>query len=242
MWFVLNYSFPFLLAGFKQAEACKYLHAREPKIVHRDLKSENLLIDDHFTAKVSDFGLSRFIDLDAKMTVCGTPSWVAPEIFREERYTEKVDVYSYAILLWELITQDKPHYGFDAIQLPYLVGKEKLRPAVPEGCPSKVSLVLAKSHLDSSEFNAHAFPLNRVQVRTLLELCWHENPEKRPSFEEICKMVKKLLKEHGGDIDGEMIVVTQTNRRRETAEEALRRAKKEAAKPREGLEDEDAEQ
>ena len=125
----------------RQAEACKYLHAREPKIVHRDLKSENLLIDDHFTAKVSDFGLSRFIDLDAKMTVCGTPSWVAPEIFREERYTEKVDVYSYAILLWELITQDKPHYGFDAIQLPYLVGKEKLRPAVPEDCPAKVGVL-----------------------------------------------------------------------------------------------------
>ena len=122
----------------RQAEACKYLHAREPKIVHRDLKSENLLINDQFTAKVSDFGLSRFIDLDAKMTVCGTPSWVAPEIFREERYTEKVDVYSYAILLWELITQDKPHYGFDAIQLPYLVGKEKLRPAVPGDCPATV--------------------------------------------------------------------------------------------------------
>ena len=79
------------------------------------------------------------------------------------------------------------------------------------------------------------YPRLFPQVHTLLELCWHEIPEKRPSFEQICTMVKGLLKDDGGDIDGEMIVVTQTNRKRETAEEALRRAKKEAAKPREGL-------
>ena len=81
------------------AQAVGYLHRRTPPILHRDLKAENLLLEGNFRCKLTDFGLSRTFSADrpSKMTVCGTPSWVAPEVFRGEEYSEKVDVYSFGV-------------------------------------------------------------------------------------------------------------------------------------------------
>ena len=62
------------------------------------------MVDINFNAKICDFGLSRYIKNDKTMTFCGTPYWTAPEIIRQEAYTEKADVYSYGIVLWEIIT------------------------------------------------------------------------------------------------------------------------------------------
>jgi len=70
----------------------KYLH-RRAKVIQRDLKSRNIMVDNNFNAKICDFGLSRYIKTDKTMTFCGTPYWTAPEIIRQEPYTEKADVY-----------------------------------------------------------------------------------------------------------------------------------------------------
>eukprot|EP00029_Vermamoeba_vermiformis_P011454 TRINITY_DN6301_c0_g1_i1.p1 TRINITY_DN6301_c0_g1~~TRINITY_DN6301_c0_g1_i1.p1 ORF type:complete len:198 (-),score=52.91 TRINITY_DN6301_c0_g1_i1:20-613(-) len=81
----------------------EYLHACN--LIHRDLKSVNLLVDNDLNIKVCDFGLSRLIDRERNMTGnVGTVSWIAPEIFQQEHYTEKADVYSFGALLFQMIT------------------------------------------------------------------------------------------------------------------------------------------
>jgi serine/threonine protein kinase len=87
-----------------------YLHEQDPIIVHRDLKSLNLLLTDDLDCKVTDFGLSRFkAESDERMTgQCGTYHWMAPEVINSENYTEKADVYSVAIILWEIYTRAIP--------------------------------------------------------------------------------------------------------------------------------------
>ena len=91
------------------ARGVYYLH-RKCKVVQRDLKARNVLVDKSLNAKVADFGLSRVLgETDASLTACGTPAWTAPEIIRNiasgERYTEKVDVYSFGIIMWELVAR-----------------------------------------------------------------------------------------------------------------------------------------
>ncbi|KAF8006832.1 hypothetical protein BT93_K0982 [Corymbia citriodora subsp. variegata] len=83
------------------AKGMNYLHKRNPPIVHRDLKSPNLLVDKKYTVKVCDFGLSRLKPrtfLSSK-SAAGTPEWMAPEVLRDEPSNEKSDVYSFGVIL-----------------------------------------------------------------------------------------------------------------------------------------------
>ena len=81
-----------------------FVHSR--KILHCDLKSQNILLTDSWQVKVCDFGLARFQDRFVKDNKgkIGTPHWMAPEILRGEKYTEAADVYSFGVILWELLT------------------------------------------------------------------------------------------------------------------------------------------
>lgn len=148
------------------AEAMTYLHNLSPKILHRDLKAENLLLDRNFNCKLTDFGLSRGYEGKSVMTICGTPCWVAPEIFRGEAYTEAVDVYSYSVVLWELFCFEKPYAEQDAVELPFLVAKENLRPPLLAHCPK--------------------------DINNLMEVTWDADMNKRPSFEEIGKRLIEI--------------------------------------------------
>jgi serine/threonine protein kinase len=96
-----------------------YLHRSSPPIVHRDLKSPNLLVDKNWTVKVCDFGLSRLKHntfLTSKSSA-GTPEWMAPEVLRNELSDEKSDVYSFGVILWELATLQQPWAGMNPIQV-----------------------------------------------------------------------------------------------------------------------------
>lgn len=142
------------------AEAVAYLHSLRPCVIHRDLKAENLLLTSRFRCKLTDFGLSRVYEGRKRtMTVCGTPCWVAPEIFRGEPYNEKIDVYSFGVVLWELFAGKKPYTEYESVELPYRVGKKGLRPPLLRHCPPSV---------------------NR-----LMKDCWQENCALRPTFAEI---------------------------------------------------------
>lgn len=89
------------------------------KIVHRDLKSANCLVDKHYSVKICDFGLSRIVkdDTVCDQTAVGTPEWTAPELLRNEPVTEKCDVFSLGVIMWELSTLKRPWDGIKPMQV-----------------------------------------------------------------------------------------------------------------------------
>ncbi|RWW58871.1 hypothetical protein BHE74_00034272, partial [Ensete ventricosum] len=89
------------------------------KIVHRDLKSANCLVDKHWTVKICDFGLSRVM-IDGALrdnSSAGTPEWMAPELIRNEPFTEKCDIFSLGVIIWELCTLNRPWEGIPSVQI-----------------------------------------------------------------------------------------------------------------------------
>lgn len=157
------------------ARGMNFLHQHNPIIMHRDLKSHNLLVDDAWRVKVADFGLSRMIEehVSATMTVCGTPCWTAPEVLRNQRYSTKADVYSFGICLWELYTRTAPYAGMTPFQVMYGVASSSMRPPINDDCPEP--------------------------WRELMITCWSESPDDRPTFDVIAKTLQNMvLPETGG--------------------------------------------
>lgn len=101
------------------AQGMSYLHSLDRKIIHRDLKSQNILLDANFAVKVADFGLSYMREDVVKSPpllesqggrygVFGTPEWMAPEVMEGEAYNEKVDVYSFGVVFTEMLARQLP--------------------------------------------------------------------------------------------------------------------------------------
>lgn len=107
------------------ARGMSYLHSRSPPILHLDLKSPNILVDEKWRVKIADFGLARMrqtTQMSAKSQFHGTPEWMAPEMLRAEDYDEHADSYSYGVVLWELITAHKPWEDLHPMQIVAVVG------------------------------------------------------------------------------------------------------------------------
>lgn len=90
------------------AKGVYYLHSFNPPILHRDLKSLNLLLDDSFRTKLIDFGWTRKLDIIMTGKI-GTYQWMAPEVISGLNYTEKADVFSFGIILWEIASREPPY-------------------------------------------------------------------------------------------------------------------------------------
>ncbi|CAN6452371.1 unnamed protein product [Victoria cruziana] len=156
--------------AFDVAKGMNYLHRRSPPIVHRDLKSPNLLVDKKWTVKVCDFGLSRLkanTFLSSKSTA-GTPEWMAPEVLRDEPSNEKCDVYSFGVILWELVTMQQPWSSLNPAQVVAAVGFQNKRLQIPSYVNPKVA--------------------------SIIESCFANDPWKRPSFSSIMDSLKSLIK------------------------------------------------
>ncbi|XP_031497119.1 uncharacterized protein LOC116262146 isoform X1 [Nymphaea colorata] len=154
------------------ARGMNYLHHCNPPIIHRDLKSSNLLVDRNWTVKVGDFGLSR-LKRETYLTTKsgkGTPQWMAPEVLRNEPSDEKADVYSYGVILWELVTEKIPWDNLNSMQVIGAVGFMNQRLELP-------------SNLDP-------------RWVAIIESCWHSDPQQRPTFQELLEKLKELQRQY----------------------------------------------
>ncbi|KAK6117820.1 hypothetical protein DH2020_048447 [Rehmannia glutinosa] len=105
------------------------------KIIHRDLKSANCLVNKHWTVKICDFGLSRIMTHTPMKDTssAGTPEWMAPELIRNEPFTEKCDIFSLGVIMWELSTLNRPWDRIPPERVVYAVANEGSRLEIPEG-------------------------------------------------------------------------------------------------------------
>ncbi|CAM6129053.1 unnamed protein product [Calypogeia fissa] len=170
------------------AEALQYLHSQaSPSIVHRDVKAENILLGNHFAAKVADFGLSKMLDTGAthiSTEVKGTFGYMDPEYFSTFQLTEKSDVYSYGMVLLELITSMKP------IDL-------SLEPAKQNLAVRMVPLInnkLAKDIVDAwlvENFSKEDFETLEA-IAEVAVACLTRNRASRPSMTQVVQMFKRI--------------------------------------------------
>ncbi|KAF9594911.1 hypothetical protein IFM89_035475 [Coptis chinensis] len=159
-----------LRMAFDVARGMNYLHNCTPMIVHRDLKSPNLLVDKNWVVKVCDFGLSRMKHntfLSSRSTA-GTAEWMAPEVLRNEPSDERCDVFSFGVILWELSTLQQPWGGMNPMQVVGAVGFQHRRLDIPDGMDPVIADIIIK--------------------------CWQTDPKLRPSFSEIMAALKPLQK------------------------------------------------
>eukprot|EP00236_Picocystis_salinarum_P002223 CAMPEP_0183824094 /NCGR_PEP_ID=MMETSP0807_2-20130328/400_1 /TAXON_ID=88271 /ORGANISM="Picocystis salinarum, Strain CCMP1897" /LENGTH=485 /DNA_ID=CAMNT_0026069005 /DNA_START=152 /DNA_END=1609 /DNA_ORIENTATION=- len=149
------------------ARGMAYLHSRSPPILHMDLKSPNILVDERWRVKITDFGLSRV----RKRTYVtsgggeGTPEWMAPEVLRNEPFDEKADVYSYGVVLWETCTGLLPWEELRPMQVVGAVGFQGRQLPVPE----------------------EGDPL----LLHLHEVCCSPSSRCRPTFKEVLEMLEQ---------------------------------------------------
>nr|QKE45458.1 TAK1 [Trachinotus ovatus] len=152
------------------SQGVAYLHGMKPKaLIHRDLKPPNLLLVAGGTVlKICDFGTA--CDIQTHMTNNkGSAAWMAPEVFEGSNYSEKCDVFSWGIILWEVITRRKP---FDEIGGPAF----RIMWAVHNGTRPPLIKNLPKP------------------IESLMTRCWSKDPSQRPSMEEIVKIMTHLVR------------------------------------------------
>jgi len=170
------------------AAAMNYLHSFDPKIVHRDLKSLNILLarqvrreSDQPHIKVCDFGFSRTFEAGQSMTRgAGTLQWMAPEVFSRTDYTEAADIFSFAVVCFEVVCRRVPSLqGVARDQYPLAI-RQGHRPDITDErmVPAKV-------------------PVGLIE---LIVTCWRQDPEARPSFSEIGKELGKVVASTPDDI------------------------------------------
>lgn len=143
------------------------IHQKE--IYHRNLKPENVFLDESLHPKIGDFALSKNVRNEENNRMCmklkvGTPLYMAPEMFTDPHYDNKIDVFSYSILLYELLTLRKPYSDIQGIDL------------------SNIESFVSKGERPTIKKNE----IPGV-YEELLKSCWQSNAYKRPSFIEIIK-------------------------------------------------------
>ncbi|XP_054978421.1 cytoplasmic tyrosine-protein kinase BMX [Sorex araneus] len=139
------------------------------QFIHRDLAARNCLVDSDLTVKVSDFGMTRYVLDDQYVSSVGTKfpvKWSAPEVFHYFKYSSKSDVWAFGILMWEVFTLGKQPYDlYDN---------------------SQVVLKVSQGH------RLYRPQLASDTIYQIMYSCWHEHPEKRPTFQQLLSSIEHL--------------------------------------------------
>lgn len=163
---------------------CKVLciHTSSPLLI-RDLKPENLLVDENYRVKVCDFGLSQVKETnedlqDPKGRLRGSPLWMAPEVLSQQPFTQQADVYAFALVLWEAVTRQKPYAHVKTLkQLQSEVCSMKKRPTIPSDIPESLQKIISD--------------------------CWAPSPTDRPTMDQVVDRLERALTDVAidGDLD-----------------------------------------
>jgi len=147
--------------------AAGMLHLHKYNIIHRDLAARNILLTANADPKISDFGMSYIIERASEQQISndfGPVCWMAPESLAHRSYSEKSDVWSFGIVVYEIVAQCEPHKNENILDIAVKIRDEGLTPQIPSNCPS--------------------------HLKELMELCWNKQPERRPTFEIICTFLR----------------------------------------------------
>ena len=193
------------------ASAMSYLHSRSPPLLHRDLKGANILLSKEMVAKVGDFGMAKIMaskDVAETHTIAGTPYWMSPEVIKGERYGAAADVYSFAIIMWQILAEKPNPYEEDIFKVQYKV-VQGARPCIPllqdslefhlNKSGQKFRSKKEKNVQISQEFkplmpldDSEALEKSIGKYIDLMQVCWDQDPKNRPSFREITTKIEEL--------------------------------------------------
>jgi len=140
-------------------------------IIHRDLKPANLLVDENLTVKITDFGFSQLKEgnmMQNKGVARGTPLWMSPEVMTGKKFNERTDVYSYGIILWQMITKKDPYVQYSDFRVfREAVVKKGERPEIPKDTLPGISKLITQ--------------------------CWDTDQEKRPDMKGVIFALDQIL-------------------------------------------------
>ncbi|PRP84392.1 putative leucine-rich repeat receptor-like protein kinase [Planoprotostelium fungivorum] len=149
------------------------LHLHEEKIIHRDLAVRNILLNDHMEPKVADFGLSRETaekdNTQQTQSTVGPIKWMAPEAIRDRVYSTKSDVFSFGVVMWEIITCEEPWAEYSAIETAIFILQENKRLSIPVDC--------------------------HPALAAMMKQCWETLPSDRPDFHQITDYLNRTFDE-----------------------------------------------
>ena len=144
-------------------------------MIHRDLKPENVLIDKNYKPHITDFGLSKIYESDhsrsQSMQGCGTPPYMAPEVITGNNFDTKADVYSFGILMYEVVMGIRAYTEKSEV-----------------GFASTINLLMEVVKGRRPKF----FTNVKKSLKNMIEKCWSNNPNDRPTFSEIYKKLSLI--------------------------------------------------
>lgn len=150
------------------ARGMAYLHSLDPPMIHRDLKTTNLLVDRGMCVKICDFGLSR-VRSEKLMSAVGTVQFSAPEVLRNEFYSENADLFSFGTVMWELYTRSCVFDGLSQMDI-YTAVMAGEMPTIDNECDER--------------------------YRKLMMQCWSMDPTSRPTFRDVINSLSEMVDDH----------------------------------------------
>lgn len=155
------------------ATGMNYLHSKDPPVLHKDLKSPNLLVDNKWTCKVADFGTCNFVDPQRKRACMkvNNPCWQAPEVLSGQEPTMASDVYPFGIILWELLMLRRPYEDENGSVLH------------PTRIIAAVLFTDARPDFNGEDYDRTCPVIE--EYTSLMKRCWDKVPENRPTYADI---------------------------------------------------------